>query len=162
MYDFRHEYLVAAPFNPHQKKGRPYCLGRGWVVPLVTSAAIRLASLRQHGITLERYEEMLAAQGGCCAICRLPPPEGVNLAVDHDHECCPGKFSCGECVRSLLCASCNLTLGRIEAGPAPASAFADYLDEHQPQRERLAVTPSSRKNPFADAIDLRACRIRSP
>jgi hypothetical protein len=65
---------------------------------------------------------MLAAQGGLCAICqraetKLQPQTGLphRLAVDHDHTCCPGQLtSCGRCVRGLLCASCNLSLGALE------------------------------------------------
>src|SRR5438094_9480440 len=54
---------------------------------------------RKFGISLEQYEEMLAKQGGVCAICGAPPPEGTSLHVDHDHET-------GE-VRGLLCFPCN-------------------------------------------------------
>ena len=32
--------------------------------------------------------------------------------MDHYHKCCPGKTSCGKCVRGLLCGNCNTILGR--------------------------------------------------
>ena len=53
---------------------------------------------RKYGIGIERYEEMLAGQGGRCAIC-LCRPRTRNLAVDHDH------FTGS--VRGLLCGRCN-------------------------------------------------------
>lgn len=53
---------------------------------------------RNYGIGLERYEEMLEAQGGRCAIC-LCRPRTRNLAVDHDH------FT--GALRGLLCGRCN-------------------------------------------------------
>ncbi len=68
---------------------------------------------RYYGLTPERYDEMLAAQGGVCGICGEPPGD-KPLAVDHDHSCCPGQRSCGECLRGLLCPSCNLKLSLYE------------------------------------------------
>ena len=64
----------------------------------------------RYGITEERYQELFAAQEGRCAICGNKPGRYKGLAVDHDHECCPGKKSCGECVRGLLCSICNQNL----------------------------------------------------
>jgi len=78
----------------------------------------------KYGITLDTYEEILARQDGRCAICRLPAEEakvkgnwgrlGPVLSVDHDHGCCPGLFTCGDCVRGLLCETCNRALGYVE------------------------------------------------
>ena len=69
----------------------------------------------QFHITLEQYDETLAAQGGHCALCPATPDKHVNkLHVDHDHNCCPGSRSCGKCVRGVLCVNCNSTLGRVE------------------------------------------------
>ena len=63
------------------------------------------------GITWARYQEILEAQGGTCAICDKSPNK-QRLSVDHDHGCCPDKSkSCGECVRGLLCSDCNFGLG---------------------------------------------------
>jgi hypothetical protein len=76
----------------------------------------------RYGITLDRYNEMLETQGGVCAMCGEPETAVHNksdkvmaLAVNHDHACCPGSGSCGECVRGLLCRRCNFDLGGYEA-----------------------------------------------
>lgn len=66
-------------------------------------------------ITLEQYDEILEAQDGVCAICKQPPML-IRLSVDHDHKCCPGRKSCGKCVRGLICQRCNAVLGYIESG----------------------------------------------
>lgn len=72
-------------------------------------------------ISLDDYEMMVELQDGCCAMCGQPETavnhrsgEIQNLAVDHDHACCPGDKSCGACVRGLLCRSCNQALGVYE------------------------------------------------
>lgn len=66
-------------------------------------------------MSTEQYEKMLDRQGGGCAICGKTPREnGKRLAVDHDHSCCQGTHSCGQCVRGLLCDFCNRTLHYYE------------------------------------------------
>lgn len=73
-------------------------------------AAIRRNA--KYGIDLDQYEALLAAQNGLCKLCRRPAVEGQNrLSVDHDHRCCPGEASCGNCIRGLLCSNCNQGLG---------------------------------------------------
>lgn len=85
----------------------------------------------QFHITLEHYNDQLEAQGGHCALCPATPDKHVKkLHVDHDHRCCPGKRSCGECVRGVLCVNCNSTLGRVEAiGLPELVAYYGYLLE---------------------------------
>lgn len=78
----------------------------------------------------ERYQAMLTEQGGGCAICGESAPPGTNLAVDHNHRCCPGKKTCGRCVRALLCTRCNRMLGLAQDDPGRLRAAADYLEEH--------------------------------
>lgn len=68
----------------------------------------------KYRITSERYREMLEQQGGVCAICGEGNKDGRALAVDHDHSCCPGVRSCGECVRALLCIDCNTAIGSMK------------------------------------------------
>jgi len=61
---------------------------------------------RRHGITRLIRDWMYESQDGRCAGCGTPSPDSA-LDVDHDHACCLREFSCGACVRGLLCASCN-------------------------------------------------------
>lgn len=67
-----------------------------------------------HGLSPGEYREMLAAQGGKCAICEkeFDRTEGraTTPCIDHDHSCCPGRLGCPECVRALLCYGCNIML----------------------------------------------------
>lgn len=79
-----------------------------------------------------RYAEILAAQGGACAICGVEEcPSGNNFSVDHDHGCCPGSKSCGECVRELLCGNCNTGLGKFRDSPDLLSKAIEYLVKHR-------------------------------
>jgi len=64
-------------------------------------------------VRLAWFEAKLAEQGNCCATCDKPMGER-RFAVDHDHTCCPGRKSCGKCVRGLVCDKCNLYLGMLE------------------------------------------------
>lgn len=89
--------------------------------------------LRSYGLTDAKYEEMLAAQGGVCAICHQPETrkradgELFQLAVDHDHSCCSGRRTCGKCIRGLLCWECNNMIGKIEKHVGDLQVLADYL-----------------------------------
>ena len=61
----------------------------------------------KYGITIEDYEQMLADQGGGCAICGTDTPGGGGtFHVDHCHE--SGK------VRGVLCNNCNLGIGFLQ------------------------------------------------
>lgn len=80
------------------------------------------------GISYEQYEAMLTQQGGGCAICAKVPAVGATrLSVDHDHSCCSGKRSCGECVRGLLCSDCNFGIGKFRDQPKLLRQAAEYL-----------------------------------
>jgi hypothetical protein len=62
------------------------------------------------------FEDMFAKQGGKCLICKTTSPEGNGDGwhVDHNHDCCKGSRSCGECVRGILCNNCNSGLGQFK------------------------------------------------
>ena len=101
----------------------------------------RLRNLRKYGLTPEQYNAMLVAQGGRCAICPATEPGGGGNGascwhVDHNHACCPGRKSCGTCVRGLLCSKCNMVLGLMKDDPDRLRRASDYLEQSAP---RLAV-----------------------
>lgn len=52
---------------------------------MATDKATNARLLKTYGITLEEYNQLLAAQDGSCKICRKPPGK-VRLHVDHDHK----------------------------------------------------------------------------
>lgn len=79
---------------------------------------------RKYGITPERYEEILASQGGLCAICFRKPddPRGFRPHLDHDHE--TGH------VRGILCRPCNKGLGMFADQLAVLRSAVEYLEKH--------------------------------
>src|SRR5690606_4577474 len=96
--------------------------------PERTEASMRRSRLRKYGLTQEQWGEMLAAQGGRCAIWRTDEPGGHGTwHTDHDHACCAGRRSCGACVRGLLCAACNLGIGYLQDSPDILRAAIRYL-----------------------------------
>lgn len=92
---------------------------------------IRLRVRERHlktrfNITAAQYDELLAGQGGVCAICKREP-NGKSLHVDHDHGCCSSELTCGKCIRGLLCYACNSGLGAFRESVAIAEKAVTYL-----------------------------------
>jgi hypothetical protein len=89
---------------------------------------LRKRKLAGYGLTPEAYDAILTRQGGVCAIAGCGrAPNGKALHVDHDHSCCPGRTSCGKCVRGLLCAGHNAALGLLGDNEAGVASALDYL-----------------------------------
>lgn len=76
-----------------------------------------------YGITLEAWNAMFAAQGGCCAICRGAEHRGRGWCTDHNHT--TGK------VREILCQSCNSMVGYARESEANLLAAIAYLKKHE-------------------------------
>lgn len=70
------------------------------------------------GITIDKYESMLAAQDYGCKICQGNDLDR-SLAIDHNHE--TGK------VRGLLCSKCNRGLGYFQDNVELLQKAIDYL-----------------------------------
>lgn len=50
------------------------------------------------------------------------------LVVDHDHDCCHGEKSCGQCVRGFLCGACNSGIGLLRDDSTVVRAAVSYLE----------------------------------
>lgn len=84
--------------------------------------------LKRHHLTPDSFIALLESQNGRCAICPAVEPGGSGYwHVDHDHACCPGEYSCGECIRGLLCFSCNTGLGKFGDSADRLIKAAKYL-----------------------------------
>lgn len=88
---------------------------------------------KRHGLSEERYNQILEKQNGVCAICKKPPTPSDPFMIDHDHLCCPGSYSCGRCVRGLIHKTCNWGIGSLKDSPAACRNAAEYL-ENPPAR----------------------------
>lgn len=90
-------------------------------------AMLRRGSLARHGLTPEGFDSLLASQDGACAICGKVDPGDAGWQVDHDHDCCEGRKSCGKCTRGILCSPCNFAIGLLGEDPATILAAARYV-----------------------------------
>ena len=78
---------------------------------------------REFNLSPEAYNAAVKAQGGGCAICGKQPKRTEKvLHIDHNHAT--------GIVRGLLCADCNLGLGRFHDDPTLLQAAIDYLEHH--------------------------------
>lgn len=82
------------------------------------------------GLSMERYQEMLDAQEGVCAICFKEETviDGKtgrirSLAVDHSHDT--------KIVRGLLCMGCNQGIGNMKEDFTTILRAARYIQSHQ-------------------------------
>ena len=94
----------------------------------------------QYKWTPEIWEETFESQGRCCVICGSPEPGNNGWSVDHDHSCCPGRISCGRCVRSILCTACNPGLGAFKDNPEILRNAADYIEKWRNMKAKTAET----------------------
>lgn len=91
---------------------------------------------RRYGITKEQYEQIIAVQGGGCALCGVSQqPSGKRLSIDHCHN--------STVVRGVLCEPCNVLLGSVEAKPGWIAQAQEYL----------------LKNPAAQVVDAKCASI---
>ena len=82
-------------------------------------------------ITLEDFDVLLEKQGGC-AICE--DTNAVRWVVDHDHACCTGQYTCGKCIRGILCDPCNNLLGRARDSSEILMKAITYLHDKEAYR----------------------------
>lgn len=130
-YRVRHKREVRAYQRQYRALHRDDINARVRARRAALGPAERSAAWRKQrvGITQEEFDALLASQNGICAGgCGRPATD-----LDHDHACCPGRRSCGKCVRGILCTTCNLldVLGRNSL------TDADLAPEEREQLEAL-------------------------
>jgi len=98
----------------------------GWTKVIRRQAHLKYR-LKQLGLTMEDYEDMILEQGNRCAICGSSPEDSRAknpvLHIDHCHE--TGR------VRGLLCRGCNHGLGSFGDDPRRVLLAARYLVKHK-------------------------------
>jgi len=82
----------------------------------------RPAYLR-HNLTQDQYEQLFNLYNGKCHSCK----ERDGKCIDHNHLCCSGSFSCGRCVRGLLCSQCNTALGSLGDSKEKIKGLLEYI-----------------------------------
>jgi hypothetical protein len=113
------EYLNKKEFG----KSKTYC-------KQCSNKVGHMQNLKRYGLTAEQYIDMSNAQNNVCKICGNEEKQNRRLSVDHDHSCCAGSNSCGKCIRGLLCAYCNKTLGMVKDDIQTLQKMIDYLRQH--------------------------------
>ncbi len=90
---------------------------------------------RAHGLTVERFTELFAAQGNQCAYCDKTEPGGTGWHVDHDptRGCHPkeSRGSCDDCRRGIACHACNTAIGMLGDSSAELRRRADHLEIYE-------------------------------
>lgn len=86
------------------------------------------ARKRKYGLSAEAWNMMFDLQERRCKICGAAASGGSGWQTDHDHSCCPGKETCGRCVRGILCVRCNHGLGWFESVREFTAGLENYLD----------------------------------
>lgn len=80
-------------------------------------------------MTTEEYEILMEQQDFRCAICRKVFTNDAR--IDHDHVCCPGIKTCGECVRGIICQRCNALVGYLETDNGELEEAMKYLERYK-------------------------------
>jgi recombination endonuclease VII len=76
------------------------------------------------------FETRLREQDNKCLLCSEPFSEEDGPCVDHDHQCCAKKPTCGKCTRGLIHNSCNRLLGTVNDSLEKIRLAATYLEKY--------------------------------
>jgi hypothetical protein len=77
---------------------------------------------REYGVSLQEVRAILKEQRGRCAICNAVIADtGRNCQVDHDHVTSR--------IRGILCAGCNVGLGRFRDDTERLHKAIEYLNK---------------------------------
>lgn len=119
------EYLLHKEFgvengNNSPLKKRGYCL--------ICETAGR------HNLYKHEYLEILNSQDNKCGVKGCDKKPSI---IDHDHDCCSGKRSCGKCVRGILCVGHNIGMGNLGDNIEGLLSAAEYLKKYYYRNKNL-------------------------
>ncbi|GHH22970.1 endonuclease domain-containing protein [Streptomyces lanatus] len=123
----------------------------------------------RYGLSIAKMNAILRVQGWACALCKEEPDYESDYLridmptfwhIDHDHSCCNTPYSCGGCVRGILCRDCNaLRLPAYERLPEAlqdSARFNGYLNNppaRSPEAEIRDADKRSNPAPFGSIMD---------
>jgi hypothetical protein len=91
--------------------------------PLKRSKQNPKRKFKRHGLSEEKYLNIFNLYDGKCHACQ----DRAAINIDHDHLCCPGPYSCGKCVRGVLCNQCNTALGLMNDDVKKINNLIKYI-----------------------------------
>lgn len=95
----------------------------------------------KHKLSKETFLQILKDQDYRCKICQNPLASNKGTNIDHDHTCCPGDNSCGNCIRGILCTGCNVGLGMFRDSIPTLIAAAKYLETNEIVFTDMSLVP---------------------
>jgi hypothetical protein len=95
--------------------------------------------MKKYGITKEEKENMVATQGGRCALCGLKFNSTRETHVDHCHN--------NGGIRGILCYHCNVGLGHFRDSPKLLRRAIKYINDYV---KAITTTPVS-EGPYRDS-----------
>lgn len=107
----------------HLALNRRYCTKRHMELACTTR--------KYYNITPKQYHNLVKKQNGVCVICKEVSILNGNGSIDHDHNCCPSRDSCGKCVRGILCVRCNFGIGQFKDNVGILQNAIEYLLQWQ-------------------------------
>ena len=103
----------------------------------------------KYGLTQDQFTRLLEEQDSRCGICQQLFTVKRFPVLDHDHSCCPTRSLtndrltsfCGNCIRGLLCTSCNVALGMFGDNIERLLSAVKYLKFYSP-KDYLSIQDS--------------------
>jgi Recombination endonuclease VII len=90
----------------------------------------------RYEITEKQYNKLLKLQKGRCAICENTKGDSIrdHLHIDHDHSIKDSKV-----IRGLLCANCNMGLGKFKESIELLRKAVKYLKHPPNEKQSIAA-----------------------
>lgn len=108
----------------------PFSLNLAGWVPYQRSLSSDKYRLYRYGISEKDFDAILESQGYTCPGCRTNLTN-TSLTIDHNHACCGDKKGCKDCVRGIMCESCNCVLGLVNDNTSILDGLYDYLERYE-------------------------------